>query len=221
MRPTSLPRASAPTRSGGRGPCRPWRWPCAGCGARFPFELIHAHNAVPAGDAARRASPHTPLVVSVHGGDVLYTAWRGAQGARAVARGPRRRAAGARQQPGHRRARPRTRRARDARRAPRRRPPARAGSSRAARAGRELRDADARHRRPPRRPQAPRRRAARAGGARGRHPHAALLDRRRRPRAGALEELARRLGVADRVDFHGQLEPERGDRAGAALARSS
>jgi teichuronic acid biosynthesis glycosyltransferase TuaC len=37
----------------------------------FPFDLIHAHYAVPAGDAVRRAAPRTPLVVSVHGGDVL------------------------------------------------------------------------------------------------------------------------------------------------------
>ncbi len=53
----------------------------------FPYELIHAHNAVPAGDAVRRAGPRTPLVVSEHGADVLYTAWRGPRGARAVARG--------------------------------------------------------------------------------------------------------------------------------------
>ncbi|HTY96293.1 MAG TPA: glycosyltransferase, partial [Solirubrobacteraceae bacterium] len=53
----------------------------------FPYELIHAHNAVPAGDAVRRASPRTPLIVSEHGADVLYTAWRGPRGARAVARG--------------------------------------------------------------------------------------------------------------------------------------
>jgi teichuronic acid biosynthesis glycosyltransferase TuaC len=53
----------------------------------FPFELIHAHNAVPAGDAVRRARLARPLVVSVHGGDVLYTATRGDGGARAVARG--------------------------------------------------------------------------------------------------------------------------------------
>ena len=53
----------------------------------FPFELIHAHNAVPAGDAVRRAHLRVPLVVSVHGGDVLYTARRGAGGAQAVARG--------------------------------------------------------------------------------------------------------------------------------------
>ena len=49
----------------------------------FPYELIHAHNAVPAGDAVRRAGPRTPLVVSEHGADVLYTAWRGPRGARA------------------------------------------------------------------------------------------------------------------------------------------
>jgi glycosyltransferase involved in cell wall biosynthesis len=44
----------------------------------FPFELVHAHNAVPAGDAVRRVralrGTPAPLVVSVHGGDVLYTA---------------------------------------------------------------------------------------------------------------------------------------------------
>jgi glycosyltransferase involved in cell wall biosynthesis len=35
-----------------------------------PFDLIHAHYAVPAGDAVRRAAPGVPLVVSVHGHDV-------------------------------------------------------------------------------------------------------------------------------------------------------
>jgi teichuronic acid biosynthesis glycosyltransferase TuaC len=38
--------------------------------ADFAFDLAHAHYAVPAGDAMRRASAQTPLVVSVHGGDV-------------------------------------------------------------------------------------------------------------------------------------------------------
>jgi teichuronic acid biosynthesis glycosyltransferase TuaC len=57
------------------------------------FDLIHAHNAVPAGDAVRRTRMgDVPLVVSVHGGDVLYTAagppGRNAAGGReAVARG--------------------------------------------------------------------------------------------------------------------------------------
>jgi teichuronic acid biosynthesis glycosyltransferase TuaC len=43
---------------------------------RFAFDLVHAHNAVPAGDAVRRARLGTPLVVSEHGADVLYTAPR-------------------------------------------------------------------------------------------------------------------------------------------------
>ena len=60
----------------------------------FPFDLVHAHNAVPAGDAVRRAladrpTAGAPLVVSVHGGDVLYTARRGRAGAEAVTRGLR------------------------------------------------------------------------------------------------------------------------------------
>ena len=38
--------------------------------AQFGFDLVHAHYAVPAGDAVRRAAPRAPLVVSVHGGDV-------------------------------------------------------------------------------------------------------------------------------------------------------
>jgi teichuronic acid biosynthesis glycosyltransferase TuaC len=38
--------------------------------ATFPFELVHAHYAVPAGDAVRRAAPRVPLIVSVHGGDL-------------------------------------------------------------------------------------------------------------------------------------------------------
>jgi glycosyltransferase involved in cell wall biosynthesis len=47
----------------------------------FPFELIHAHYAVPAGDAVRRAAGATPMIVSVHGHDV--------QGTRAGGRGVR------------------------------------------------------------------------------------------------------------------------------------
>jgi glycosyltransferase involved in cell wall biosynthesis len=38
--------------------------------AEFDFELIHAHYAVPAGDAVRRAARNLPVVVSVHGHDV-------------------------------------------------------------------------------------------------------------------------------------------------------
>ncbi len=53
----------------------------------FRYDLVHAHNAVPAGDAVRRARPGVPLVVSVHGGDVLHTASRGRAGTHAVASG--------------------------------------------------------------------------------------------------------------------------------------
>jgi glycosyltransferase involved in cell wall biosynthesis len=53
----------------------------------FRFELVHAHNAVPAADAVRIAAGGVPLLVSVHGGDVLHTALRGPAGAGAVRRG--------------------------------------------------------------------------------------------------------------------------------------
>jgi glycosyltransferase involved in cell wall biosynthesis len=54
--------------------------------ASFDFDVVHAHNAVPAADAIHRACPETPMVVSVHGGDVLYTAPRSLAGTRAVSR---------------------------------------------------------------------------------------------------------------------------------------
>ncbi len=40
----------------------------------FPFDLVHAHNAVPAADAVLRAGVRTPLVISEHGADVFHTA---------------------------------------------------------------------------------------------------------------------------------------------------
>jgi glycosyltransferase involved in cell wall biosynthesis len=64
-------------------PPRPWSYASWGAWAApalrramarirpgFPFELVHAHYAVPAGDAVRRVAPDIPLIVSVHGGDV-------------------------------------------------------------------------------------------------------------------------------------------------------
>ncbi len=57
---------------------------------RGRFDLIHAHNAVPAGDAALRVAPDRPLIVSVHGGDVLWTVDRVPLGATVVARAYRR-----------------------------------------------------------------------------------------------------------------------------------
>src|SRR5439155_4547953 len=50
----------------------------------FPFELVHAHYAAPAGDAVRRSKIDVPLVVSVHGGDVYSVARQSRSGARAV-----------------------------------------------------------------------------------------------------------------------------------------
>ncbi len=64
-------------------PPRPWSYDSWGAWAapwlaatlrtlrrRFKFDLIHAHYAVPAGDAVRRAAPRVPLLISVHGHDV-------------------------------------------------------------------------------------------------------------------------------------------------------
>ena len=51
--------------------------------ATFRFDLVHAHYAVPAGDAVRRAIRRAPLVVSVHGGDV-YGPHAGAPAVRAT-----------------------------------------------------------------------------------------------------------------------------------------
>jgi glycosyltransferase involved in cell wall biosynthesis len=40
----------------------------------FPYDLVHAHYAVPAADAVLRARAGAPLVISEHGGDVFHTA---------------------------------------------------------------------------------------------------------------------------------------------------
>ncbi len=55
-----------------------------------PLDLIHAHYAVPSGDAVLRwiGARHrpVPLIVSVHGGDLSYVASRSERGRRTVAR---------------------------------------------------------------------------------------------------------------------------------------
>jgi glycosyltransferase involved in cell wall biosynthesis len=53
---------------------------------RFPYDLVHAHYAAPAGDAVRRARAGVPHVVSVHGGDLLSVANQSVAGRRAVGR---------------------------------------------------------------------------------------------------------------------------------------
>jgi len=53
---------------------------------RFPFDAVHAHYAVPTADAVLRSRLGAPLVVSVHGGDVLWTARHSERGREAVTR---------------------------------------------------------------------------------------------------------------------------------------
>jgi teichuronic acid biosynthesis glycosyltransferase TuaC len=189
-----------------------WAAPALGLALRrlrrsFPFDLVHAHNAVPAGDAVRRARLDTPLVISVHGGDVLYTS-RDEAGAAAVAR-----ALGA--------ARVVLANSRDIAELSRARG---AGETRVVHLGAD----------PPlaQRPLA--QRPSRGEGPPvlvtvahlvGRKRHAdvlralAVLDQRHPtlryaiigegPERTALEGLATRLGIAARVEFRGQLGPER------------
>jgi teichuronic acid biosynthesis glycosyltransferase TuaC len=53
---------------------------------RFPFDVVHAHNAVPAADAVLRSRAGAPLVLSVHGSDVYFTARSFERGRAAVRR---------------------------------------------------------------------------------------------------------------------------------------
>jgi glycosyltransferase involved in cell wall biosynthesis len=79
----------APPRTSSYGSWGRWAAPTLAVALRtlrrhFPFDLVHAHNAVPAGEAVRRAAISKPLVVSVHGGDVFHTEPGSAAGAQAV-----------------------------------------------------------------------------------------------------------------------------------------
>ena len=81
----------APPRAGSYGSWGAWAAPTLAIAlrrlrSRFPFQLVHAHNAVPAADAVLRAGIRKPLVVSVHGADVYFTAPRYPAGSRAVQR---------------------------------------------------------------------------------------------------------------------------------------
>ena len=67
----------APPRPGHYGTWGAWAAPSLAVHLRrlrrrFRFDLVHAHYAIPTGDAVRRAWPRAPLVVSAHGGDGLY-----------------------------------------------------------------------------------------------------------------------------------------------------
>ncbi len=89
--PVTYVRYASPPRSRAYAHWGAWAAPALALALRrlrregFMFDLIHAHNAVPAGDATRKARAGVPMVVSVHGGDVLYTAPRVPAGREAVA----------------------------------------------------------------------------------------------------------------------------------------
>ena len=81
----------APPRPRGYGSWGAWAAPALALALRrlrerFPFDLVHAHNAVPAGDAVVRARAGVPLVVSVHGSDVFFAAPSFERGRAAVRR---------------------------------------------------------------------------------------------------------------------------------------
>jgi teichuronic acid biosynthesis glycosyltransferase TuaC len=172
----------------------------------FPFELVHAHNAVPAGDAVRRVRTglrplRTPLVISVHGGDVLYTAVRAKGGSQAVGRA----LAEARLVLANSQGIAELSRAQGA------------GETRVVHLGSEVPAAA----RPPRGGGPPTLVTVAHLVARKRHGDVlralAVLSTRHPtlryaivgegPERAGLEQLAARLGVAERVDFHGQLAP--------------
>ena len=84
----------APPRPRSYGSWGAWAAPTLALALRrlrreFPFDLVHAHYAAPAGDAVRRARAGVPAVVSVHGGDVLSVASSSRAGAAAVRAGLR------------------------------------------------------------------------------------------------------------------------------------
>lgn len=57
------------------------RWALPLRAARLPFDLVHAHGVVPAGDAALRIARRRPLVVTAYGSDLnLYPHYRSLRG---------------------------------------------------------------------------------------------------------------------------------------------
>src|SRR6202167_2151735 len=82
-------RYASPPRSSSYPGWGAWAAPALGLALRrlrrsFAFDLVHAHNAVPAGGAVRCTRLQVPMIVSVHAGDVLYTAPRSDAGREAV-----------------------------------------------------------------------------------------------------------------------------------------
>ena len=89
--PVTYVRYVSPPRSGAYGRWGAWAAPVVRRALRrirreFAFDLIHAHNAVPAADAVLRAGAPEPLVISEHGADVFHTAVRHTDGRTAIER---------------------------------------------------------------------------------------------------------------------------------------
>ena len=87
--PVDYVRFVAPPRPGSYGSWGAWAAPSLALHLRrlrrrWPFDLIHAHSAVPAGEAVRRAGLGVPLVISSHGADTFFTAPSYAAGRTAV-----------------------------------------------------------------------------------------------------------------------------------------
>jgi len=90
--PVSYVPFAAPPRWRSYGSWGAWAAPALAIALRrlrtaWPFDLVHAHYASPAGEAVRRARIGVPYVVSVHGGDLLGEWARSGVGRRAVQRG--------------------------------------------------------------------------------------------------------------------------------------
>jgi len=76
-------------------PPRPWSYPSWGAWiapalrralATERFDLLHAHNVLPTGDAVARGAAHPRFVVSTHGPDIIHVAERSARAAAATRR---------------------------------------------------------------------------------------------------------------------------------------
>lgn len=89
--PVRYVRYASPPKPRSYGSWGAWAAPALALAVRrlrrtFPFDLVHAHNAVPAADALLRARIAAPLVISEHGADVFHTAPRHPDGRAAIAR---------------------------------------------------------------------------------------------------------------------------------------
>ncbi|HEY5143653.1 MAG TPA: glycosyltransferase [Solirubrobacteraceae bacterium] len=89
--PVHYVRYASPPKARAYGTWGAWAAPALALALRrlhreFPFDLVHAHNAVPAADAVLRTRIDAPLVISEHGADVLHTALRHDAGRRAIER---------------------------------------------------------------------------------------------------------------------------------------